>query len=391
MKVLITSDWYTSAVNGVVTSILNLKRGLEERGHEVRILTLSNSMKSYMQDEVYFIGSVSAGIVYPGARLRTARSHKMLQEIIDWHPDIVHSNCEFSTFFIAHYIAKKTGVPMIHTYHTVYENYTHYFSPSLTIGKKAVKIFSRWVSDNADYLIAPTEKVKTMLEDYDVYAPIAVVPTGIDLSRFDQPMEQMEIERMKQDLRIPESHTVLVFIGRLSKEKNCEELLSAMKHLKDRSVTILFVGDGPYREILEKYVREEKLTDQVIFTGMVSPEEVWKYYRLGDLFVSGSTSETQGLTYIEAMASGLPMLCHKDECLDDLLLDGINGWQYISEQEIIERVKEYQDHVQDQWQLRRNAKKISQTYSIEAFAIAMEAVYQKALEKIKAEPERISA
>ncbi|MDO4941676.1 MAG: glycosyltransferase family 4 protein [Lachnospiraceae bacterium] len=391
MKVLITSDWYTSAVNGVVTSILNLKRGLEGLGHEVRILTLSNTIKSYMKEDVYFIGSVSAGIVYPGARLRTARGHKMLQEIIDWHPDIVHSNCEFSTFFIAHYIAKKAGIPMIHTYHTVYENYTHYFSPSLRLGKKAVRLFSRWVSENTDYLIAPTEKVKMMLEDYDVYAPIEVVPTGIDLDRFYQPMERAEIERMKRELRIPESDTVLVFIGRLSKEKNCEELLSAMKHLKKRAVTLLFVGDGPYREALEKYVEEEELSEQVIFTGMVSPEEVWEYYRLGDLFISGSTSETQGLTYIEAMASGMPLLCRKDECLDDILFNGINGWQYTSEQELVEKVEEYQNHLQNQQLLCQNAKTISEKYSIDAFACSVESVYKKALTKVKSEPERISA
>ena len=105
MKILITTDWYSPAVNGVVTSVKNLRRGLEARGHEVRILTLSQTTHSWTEDGVTYLGSVPAGLVYPGARLRTPMVRRWTQELVAWGPDVVHSQCEFSTFFLARRIA----------------------------------------------------------------------------------------------------------------------------------------------------------------------------------------------------------------------------------------------------------------------------------------------
>ena len=162
MKILITTDWYSPAVNGVVTSVKNLRRGLEARGHEVRILTLSQTTHSWTEDGVTYLGSVPAGLVYPGARLRTPMVRRWTQELVAWGPDVVHSQCEFSTFFLARRIAEYLDVPLVHTYHTVYEDYTHYFSPSVRFGKKAVAMFSRWVAAQTDCLIAPTVKVRQL-------------------------------------------------------------------------------------------------------------------------------------------------------------------------------------------------------------------------------------
>ena len=130
MKVLIATDWYMPAVNGVVTSVLNLKRELAAQGHEVRVLTLSQTPHSRREGDVTYIGAVSAGMIYPGARLRTAPAMKLLGELEAWKPDIIHTQCEFSTFVMAKRLAAATGAPVVHTYHTVYEDYTHYFSPS---------------------------------------------------------------------------------------------------------------------------------------------------------------------------------------------------------------------------------------------------------------------
>ena len=122
MKILITTDWYTPAVNGVVTSVKNLQRELERRGHEVRILTLSQSLHSWSRDGVTAIGSVNAGRIYPGARLRTAMAGRWVRELMDWRPDVIHSQCEFSTFILARRIAEELDVPLVHTYQTVYED-----------------------------------------------------------------------------------------------------------------------------------------------------------------------------------------------------------------------------------------------------------------------------
>ena len=98
MKVLITTDWYKPAINGVVTSVCNLREELKQRGHEVKILTLSRTAHSYEEEGVIYMGSVNAGYIYPGARLRVSPGRELYCRIIEWQPDIVHSQCEFSTF-----------------------------------------------------------------------------------------------------------------------------------------------------------------------------------------------------------------------------------------------------------------------------------------------------
>ena len=119
MKILLTSDWYEPVVNGVVTSVRNLKRELEKKGHEVRVLTLSENRDSRKEGDVYYIHSHSAGLVYPNARVTLPVAHPYVQELMDWKPDIVHSQCEFTTFWFARRIAFRTGAPLIHTYHTI--------------------------------------------------------------------------------------------------------------------------------------------------------------------------------------------------------------------------------------------------------------------------------
>lgn len=184
MKILITTDWYVPIINGVVTSVLNLQRELMLRGHDVRVLTLSQTTRSFKSDGVIYIGSVGAGKLYPGARIKTAFFGSFVQDIVKWRPDVVHSQCEFSTFLIARRIAKKLDIPVIHTYHTVYEDYTHYFSPNKTWGRCMVKFLSRWIIRRTVCVIAPTEKVRTILNGYGIDRDIRVIPTGIDLSRF---------------------------------------------------------------------------------------------------------------------------------------------------------------------------------------------------------------
>ena len=139
MKVLITTDWYAPVINGVVTSVLLLQRELVARGHDVRVVTLSNSLHTYKEGPVYYMGSVSAGKIYPGARLKINRARSMMQELIAWHPDVIHSQCEFSSFRVAAALSNRLGIPIVHTYHTVYEDYTHYLALSARVGKYVVR------------------------------------------------------------------------------------------------------------------------------------------------------------------------------------------------------------------------------------------------------------
>ena len=376
MKILITTDWYVPAVNGVVTSVKNLRRGLEARGHEVRILTLSQSTQSWEEEGVTRLGSVPVGLVYPGARLRSTLVRGWVKELAEWGPDVIHSQCEFSTFFLARRLAEHLDVPLIHTYHTVYEDYTHYFSPIVRFGKKAVSVFSRWVAAQTDCLLAPTAKVRQLLMSYGVDRTVFVAPSGIELDRFAVSPDPIHQAVLRRSLEIPEEHLILVCVGRLAAEKNLDELLALRASLGDAPVTLLLVGDGPDRARLENLSAGLGLSaPAVVFAGMVPPAQVPDWYQLGDLFVSASTSETQGLTYIEALAAGVPVLCRADPCLDGVIREGENGWQYHSTDEFRSRLEWYLAHP-DRWQtMADRARQSAEPFSLQHFAGQVEAIY----------------
>ena len=376
MKILITSDWNPAAVNGVVTSVKNLRRELELRGHEVRILTLALSPLSREGDGVTYLGSIPVGRIYPGARVRRAFVGKYIQELIRWKPDVVHSQCEFSTFFLAKRIAEELDIPLIHTYHTVYEDYTHYFSPSVRLGKKAVATLSRWVANHTDAMIAPTDKVRRLLLGYGVCSPIHVIPSGIDLRRFAGKTEPETLGRMRAELGIPAGNKILVNVGRQAEEKNLEELLRFRANMGRRDVTLLLVGGGPWKTHLEGVAACLGLkAPDVVFAGMVPPETVVDWYRMGDLFVSASTSETQGLTYVEALAAGVPALCRADECLDPVIRQGENGWQYTDEEAFRSYLEEFFSDPGRRQAMAQSALETAEEYSAALFAKRVEEIY----------------
>ena len=390
MKILITTDWYKPIVNGVVTSVLNLKKELEERGHEVRVLTLSRDYHSYEEDGVYYIKSVNLEKIYPNVRAVLPHREAYIQELIQWNPDVVHSQCEFMTFSYAVKISRKCNCPLLHTYHTIYEDYLHYlpgtffqYTKGAALEKKMVAKFSKAVLKKTQQVIAPTKKVEELLKNYEVSEPISVIPTGIDLKRFQEVLSKEERNRRREALGISQDSKVLVSIGRLAKEKNLEEILIYFQKLIKEELTfklkLLIIGDGPDRERLEGIAKTLQLQEKVIFTGMVTPEEVAQYYQLGDVFVCASNSETQGITYIEALASGIPALCRKDACLDSVITDGYNGFQY----ETYEFFKMHLQYILESEERRVEmgvcARQTAKLYSTWNFCTMAERLYKEAI------------
>lgn len=380
MRVLITTDLYEPAVNGVVTSVRNLRNELSARGHDVRVLTLSESRHSYEAGGVTHLGSVSAGKIYPGARMRSALSSDYVQQLVAWQPEIIHSQCELSTFLTARRLARILSIPIVHTYHTVYEDYTHYFMPSAKWGKSLVASFSRRTLNHCASVIAPTDKVRSILRGYGVTQPIHVVPTGIDVARFAPSPPADELAALRMELGIPNGFGVLLALGRLAREKNLEELLGYLARPGGTPVVLVIVGDGPSRAELEARARELGVGHLVRFTGMVNPELVSAYYHLADLFVSASRSETQGLTYIEALAAGLPALCRQDPCLDGVIDDGGNGWQYRDERDFQEKLATFFGDADLRERMSEHAALTAQgPYSSAGFGRRIEEIYAEVL------------
>ena len=382
LKILITTDLYTTNTNGVVTSVQNLFDELTAKGHDVRILTISDNLHSHREGAVTYIRSVSMEKVYPNVRMPVSYRHKLIQDIIDWDPDVVHSQCEFFSYQFASRISKITGAPIVHTYHTLYEQYlTSYFIPSKRLGDFLARYLSRKRLKKVKTLIAPTQKVENTLIGYGMATPSEIVPSGISLEQHLQRLTPEERHAKRLELGLNDDHQVLLNLGRLGGEKNLGELIRLFAEARktNDNLKFLIVGDGPAREDLEKLARELDVDAHVIFTGMVPPAEVQNYYQLGDVFVSASTSETQGLTYIEAAANGLPLLCRQDDCLADVLQEGENGYEYTTADEFLMAIDAVM--ADNEWRkaASRRSEQIAAGFDKKAFGDAIENIYESVL------------
>ncbi|MDU3179883.1 MAG: glycosyltransferase [Lachnospiraceae bacterium] len=378
MRVLITTDLFKPTINGVVTSVLNLERELKEQGHEVKILAVSQNVYSYREDNAYYIKSVPSHI-YPEVRVPISKASSFVEELIEWKPDVIHSQCEFFSYGFARRIAKATNARIVHTYHTLYEQYTEYLPIGKRLGRAALGKWMKMRLKDVNLIIAPTKKVEQTLKQYGMTKDIRIVPTGIQLEKFNSAVDENAVAQLREKYGIRKEDKVLLSLGRLGFEKRIDELLYGMKEVvkMQDNVKLLIVGGGPARESLEKLTDELELREYVRFAGMVNPEEVQTYYRLGNVFVCASTSETQGLTYIEAAASGLPLICRKDACLYGVLEEGGSGFSY---QDIYRFAKYIRTYVTDDaWlqQAGKHSEKVAGKYNTNLFGKAVEGIYKE--------------
>lgn len=381
MKVLLTTDAYFPMVNGVVTSTNNLYEELKKAGHDVKILTLSYTGHEAVDGDIYYLKSMKVG-VYPDARVKLPFKNRLIREIITWAPDIIHSQTEFSTMLAAKHIASKLDIPQVHTYHTLYEDYLNYF-PGInnTVKRTALISVTRLLLNTFSGVIAPTAKIEEVLMDYGVNTSIYVIPTGIDLKRFHKKFSSFEKEELRSKLGLKHEDKILVYVGRVAEEKNISELIELLPSVMERykNVKLLIVGGGPYLEKLKLHVKDKGIEENIIFAGMVNPEEVFKYYRIADIFVTASTSETQGLTYLEALCSGCPVVCKYDKCVEGVVLQGINGFAYKKPCEFSEYIVKILSNYELKAKLKKEAEERAYYYSSAVFGENIVDVYNSVL------------
>jgi 1,2-diacylglycerol 3-alpha-glucosyltransferase len=327
MNIGIFTDTYSPQVNGVVSSILTLEKQLMSAGHNVFIFTISHPKADTTTPYVYRLPSMPF-VFLKDHRVGLMYSPKIVRKIKRLKLDIILSQTEFSLGFFAKMVSKRLNIPMVHTYHTMYEEYVHYISKGVDISPEFARKYSKTFCNSVNGVVAPTEKTRNLLLSYGVKTPIRVIPTGIDFSPFKpSSYAQEEIIALKNEFSIPLDAPVALFIGRIAKEKSISTLLEAYKEVISLVPTsrLVIVGDGPEKQALMYLAEKLNITSHVIFTGMQPWKTIGKFYQLGDVFVSASVSETQGLTFAEAMAAHLPVVAKRDDSISGLVVSSHNG------------------------------------------------------------------
>lgn len=392
MRIGIFTDQYYPAVSGVVTSIETLEAGLRNLGHDVYIITSidltrlkENEIEEYNRKSKYILNI--PGKHYPLKKLKGYRFCKIKNEYINdvkkLNLDIIHVQTEFSISKLAIKCSKVLNIPMIHTFHTLFDDYLSYVSglfnkifPNM-MHNILVNRFLKPVSKQSLIEIVPTKKVYDKRNHYKlgINNDIRIIPTGINLDSF--------LNSQRDEMLINKYHLVgrfvYLFVGRLSEEKSIKNLIDAYKAVASDDNALLIVGDGPQANELKKYTNELKLENNIIFTGFIKWDEISKYYALGDLFLCDSKSETQGLTYLEALASGLPLLVRSDSCLNDLLKENVNGISYNNIDELISKMKFLKNNDKLLKSLKENARISTKNYTDKIFVKRILDVYEDAL------------
>lgn len=391
MRIGIFTETYAPYISGLVTSEIMLKKGLEKLGHEVYVVTANLESFHYEYDEkekILRIPGIPTGIY--DSRLTAVYPLKAVNMIKNWNLDVIHSQTEFAIGTFARLMAYQLDIPLVHTYHTMYEDYVHYITKGYfnKSSKKVVEYLTLFYCDKtASELIVPTKKTYDLFkEKYQVDRNIHIIPTGIEIERFyKENLDAKKIEALKKKENISKDDFTLIFIGRLGQEKNVVFLLDVMKELvpKYPNLKLLIVGDGPdfdeYKNLCKKY----KIENNVIMTGKVAWEEVPYYYQLADLFITASKTETQGLTVIEAMAAGVPPICIEDESFLTVLVDGLNGRIFKTKKECKNIILELYKDKKLLNKLSHQARINSERYSSKYFAESILDVYKYAIENKK--------
>lgn len=392
MKVGIFTDQYYPNISGVVTSIKMLYEGLVNLGHEVFIFTSFDEKTVDQPNELTSANVINLpGRSYPFKNLKdykyNFRYKHFAKIVLPYELDIIHVHTEFNIAKIARIVCKKLHIPMVHTFHTLYEDYLGYVSPFMDkhfhniFLSTLAKIFIRPVSRASTIEIVPTKKVLSLVERYYMKGDIRVIPTGIQLERFNKSnVTEQEKENLRQSLNISKDTFVFAYIGRTSGEKNIELIMRAYSKLESKENSVLLVvGGGPELDDLRAYAKELNLENKIIFTGFIEWIKIPAYYQIADIFVNASHSETQGLTYIEALASSLPVLVQKDECIEEVVQDYYNGIYFDGEEELTQKMEEIQKAPKTLQRIKGNTEKSVEKYSKEQYAKNIESIYLDAI------------
>lgn len=390
MNVAIFTDTYFPDTNGVTSSIFTLSQELKKRGHNVYVFTVSEpkaALKKVAADpSVYRFPSIPIVFIKP-QRAANPFSIRLIRLIKKFKIDIIHTQSEFFMGFMAVGASTSLRIPIVHTYHTMLEDYTHYIAHGKLATPAMARQYSKTFCGFASSIIVPTEKVANSLREYGVKKPITVIPTGINLSPFmkeNHPAEEILALKKKRD--IDPSWPVILCLGRLAKEKSVDLLISQMPRIisKIPEARLVIVGSGPDEEKLKELSASLNVSDRVIFLGAAPYREIGSYYQLGDVFVCCSTTETQGLTYYEAMASGVPIVARRDDCIKKIIRDRIDGRLFDSPESLPDILNELLSDPAQAQIYAKNAYDAVTAYSSVAFGERVEDVYMNTIDSRRA-------
>lgn len=327
MHIAIMTDSFYPTTDGVATAVAVTKRSLEALGHEVSVIAPDPGREEDRIPGVHYFPAVKfrkyKGYFVP---ILPSNGTELIREL---KPDVIHIRGVAVMALKALMASHNTHVPTVLTYDTVVTEVIGMYSP-VKLPKETLahlaEVYVRQLLKRPNAIAVPTPSTARELEAMGVKPRrLEVVPTGIDTDHFAfRPEGRREV---RDRYGISDDRKVILFVGRLSFEKNVDLLIRSLPLMPPES-TLLIVGDGPARESLEAAVDEVGIQDRTVFAGYVRGDPLVDHYSAADVFVSPSVFETQGFTVQEAMSCGVPVACGNGRAYTDFIEDGVNGFLF---------------------------------------------------------------
>lgn len=394
MRVGLFSDTFPPELNGVANSTAILRDELLRHGHDVYVITTRAGTGKAEWDadgKVLRLAGVKLKFLY-GYVMTSPLHYYAFNEVKKLHLDVIHAQTEFGVGIFAHICSNNLHIPLVSTYHTTYEDYTHYvnFMNSNTVdmvAKKAVAHLSKLYGDSSLEVIAPSRKTKDMLMGYKVRSQINVIPTGLELFKFKPESDDASMRmKIRSEYGFRDTDTVIIFVGRIAEEKALDIVINGFDQVRKDGMDVKFlvIGSGPQEDMYKKQAEDLGLEGTVVFAGRKESDIVPEYYRACDAFVSASLTETQGMTFIEALASGLPVFARKDEVLEDLVDEGSTGYYFSDPHDFSDAVRTFLSlNAQQRAEQKEACIAKTKAYSSETFYESVIQVYENAIEKYR--------
>lgn len=379
MRIGLFSNAYLPVVSGVVNSLVEIRKNLLKRDHTPFLF--APEVRGYRDQHggIYRFPSVdldkSVGFPVP-----IPYSAKLSRLVPRMRLDLIHSHHPILIGATAAKFAQKIHCPLVYTFHTQIEQYTHYvpFFRHETVRDAARQKVSRYLA-KCELVICPSSSIRGLLDSYSVDTRVEVVPNAIDLEKFKAPAGPLR--DLRAELNLPADSLLTMAVGRLASEKGLPFMLRALARTRSAAPHhLLLVGDGPQREELMEQARRLKIDKRVHFLGYASYDQMPALYSQVDLFAICSTTEVKPLVVLEALASGVPVLAVSACGTVDTLTHQVDGW--LSRLDLEEYAAAWETLLGSEnlrEKLSQGARRTAQTYSMANYADTLCRLYEEAI------------
>ncbi|MEB3767059.1 glycosyltransferase family 1 protein [Acinetobacter sp. MD2] len=322
LKIAMVTETWPPELNGVAQSLMYLCQGLQNKGHQILLIRPEQSqISNQFTPTQQCLVAAQRLPKYPYLQFGVPQYSKVRQAIKDFQPDVIHVVTEGPLGLLGLQIAHLENIPLSSGFHSPFHEFSRFFDLAFLV--KPIQHYLRWFHNQTQLTCVPNHDTAHALKQYGIDCPLVVVGRGVDVQHFSADFRS---QALRESWRADEQTTVLLYVGRLSPEKQIDQIITnylAQKQQGAENLALIIVGDGPDRARLQAL----DVAQNIIFTGALTGVALAQAYASADVFVFASQVETFGNVVLEAMASGLPVLAYDYACAHQYIEQGQTGWK----------------------------------------------------------------